>query len=229
MSDREWDELKGNVQKVTTESAKLENKSDKLVEGKRQLHSITLYDKEGNRVKEVIYSSKGDEEVLREYGFIDGNRVVKEQFNYGYGTGGVYPSGKSQAKPPDPRYTNRFEYKYDDKGNRIEEIWYRNNGNLLGRRVSVYDKSGNRTEVVWYMKDGKLLDRTVFTYDESGSLKEESSTRTDTDMTWKWSYSDYEYDSHGNWIKRKKMRWVTKGGSAYFEPYEITYRTISYF
>jgi hypothetical protein len=35
--------------------------------------------------------------------------------------------------------------------------------------------------------------------------------------------------SNGNWIKRKRMKWVTKDGKSYFEPYDVIYRSITYF
>ena len=57
---------------------------------------------------------------------------------------------------------------------------------------------------------------------------EETIFRANISVGEKWSYS-YEFDSNGNWIKRKRMKWVTMDGKSSSELYDVTYRSITYF
>ncbi len=54
----------------------------------------------------------------------------------------------------------------------------------------------------------------------------ESRYRADGTLVWQWRYT-YDYDAIGNWTQRTRARWVLKADTAYFEPSEVTYRTIT--
>jgi hypothetical protein len=119
-------------------------------------------------------------------------------------------------------------YVFDAKGNRTEEAWYQNDGALYLRYISIYDDKGNEIEWFRYTSDGKVNGRSVASYDSQGNEIEKTWFRPDGSISEKWNYS-YESDSSRNWIKRKSLKWVTKDGQSSFEPYGITYRTITYF
>jgi preprotein translocase subunit YajC len=182
MSDRDADGLKGKVQKVVTESAKLTNESGNWVEAKRQMNSVVIYDAEGNRMKREGYDYRGNLFQINEYSFIDGDKVVRMEtirHEYDPPAVAVAPStNKENAKPSDPRYTYKFKYKYDDKGNRTEEAWYHNDGSLWLRYVSVYDDKGNEVEWFRYTGDGKVNGRSVSSYDAKGSVVEKNLVQT---------------------------------------------------
>ncbi|HKP37564.1 MAG TPA: hypothetical protein VJT71_11970 [Pyrinomonadaceae bacterium] len=232
MSDRDSDELKGKVQKIVTENAKLTYESGKWVEEKRKMNSFVTYDAKGNRVKSEVYDYRGNLFQINEYSFIDGDRVVKtETIRYDYNPPPVLvaPSAnKEGSKSRDPRYTHKFKYKYDGKGNRTEEAWYSNDGSLWLRYVSIYDDKGNEVEWFRYTEDGKVNGRSVSSYDAQGNLVEKTWFTTDgRSISEKWKYS-YEFDSQGNWIKRNSLKLVTSTESD-FRPYDITYRALTYF
>lgn len=58
----------------------------------------------------------------------------------------------------------RYLYKYDDLGNRIEEAQYNQNGELLTKKISVYDSNRHKTEIRKYGNDGKLMFTANYTY-----------------------------------------------------------------
>ncbi len=225
VSDRKVDLLKGKVQKVVTESAKLTNESGARVEGRRLPDAVATYDSEGNLVRREIYW-KGTLSNIYEYGFLEGYRVAKITRVGPDNSSGFGPGPKA---PPDPRYTLKFMYRYDSKGNRAEELWYGNDTSLRSRKVYVYDEKGNRTESATYIQNAKQASlRIVAVYDDKGNVIEETIYMANTAVGEKWSYA-YEFDLNGNWIKRKRLEWVTKDGKSYFEPYDVSYRSITYF
>lgn len=226
MSDREWDFLKGKVQKVVTEHAVLKNQSGGWVEEKRQLYNVVTYDAEGMRVRNENYY-EGRLTETSDYGFIDGQRVVKVTtvslpFN---GGSAVQPSKGN--KPADPRYTYKFVYKYEQDGRRTEEDWYRNNGSLFQRLVTVYDDKSRKVELTHNLADGQISFRDLMAFDDKGNVTEETWLRPGM-AEMRWSYS-YEFDASGNWIKRTRMKLVKKEGKEFMEPYDIYYRTLTYF
>jgi hypothetical protein len=232
MSDRDADGLKGKVQKIVTGSAKLSKEAGGWIEAKPQMKSVIVYDAEGNRVKSENYDYMGNLFQINEYSFVDGDKVVKtETIRHEYDPPAIMtvPAPKKEnAKPADPGYTYKFKYKYDAKGNRTEEAWYHNDGSLWLRYVSVYDARGNEVEWFRYTREGKMNGRSVSSYDAGGNEIEKTWFRPDGSLSEKWNYT-YEFDSQGNWIKRKSMKWTAKDGKSNFEPYDVTSRTITYF
>jgi hypothetical protein len=225
MSDRDWDFLKGRVQKVVTEHAVLKNHSGSWVEEKRQLYNVATYDNEGNRVRDENYYD-GKLTETSDYSFIDGDRVVKvTTVSLPFNGGSAAPLSKSN-KPADPRYTYKFVYKYDG-GRRTEEDWYRNDGSLFQRFVRVYDDKSRRVELTRNLADGRIPFRDLMTFDDKGNVIEETWLRPGIPEM-RWSYS-YEFDASGNWIKRTRMKWVKREGKESSEPYDVYYRTITYF
>lgn len=149
-------------------------------------------------------------------------------------------------------YTTRYKYKYDAKGKRIERIGLREDGadswrdvyaydargtlssitvyNADGKRtrVSSYDSRGNEVSTAYYAADGKQNFRSTYTYDNKDNRIEAAYFRGSDIVTEKYSYN-YEFDARSNWTKRVAMRWVTKDGKSYYEPYTVDYRTIIYY
>ncbi len=229
MSDKEADKLKGKVKTIATEIAKLQNQNGNLVEGTKQSNSIVTYDTDGNRVKQELYDYKGNLFQTSIYSLLDGEKIVKQEIkHYDYDPPLVAIGSSPNSKPRDSRYSYKFKYKFDDKGRRTEEAWYSNDGSLWLRYVSIYDDKGNEVEWFRYTADGKVNGRSISVYNAKGDEIEKTWFRADGSLSEKWSYT-YELDSNGNWIKRKSLKFVTKDGKSFFEPYATTYRQISYF
>jgi tetratricopeptide (TPR) repeat protein/CHASE2 domain-containing sensor protein len=92
---------------------------------------------------------------------------------------------------------------YDQKGNRVDNAYFREaGGTLTGREVYKYDDRGNIVEMTLHNADGSLLAKEVYSY---------------------------EFDAVGNWVKMTTSVAMIEGGKITLEPSEVTYRTISYY
>ena len=90
-----------------------------------------------------------------------------------------------------------------------------------GRVLFRYNDRGQVLEETVYKPDATLDRKTVFTYDKEGKLIEEAYVNRKIPGDWKVSY---EYDSHGNWVKRTKPNTDHTGRQYIYVEYRtITY------
>ena len=59
-----------------------------------------------------------------------------------------------------------YIYKYDEKGNRIEETRYELDGAISWKEIYSYNDSGKQTELIRLGSDGKLIFKFISTYDD---------------------------------------------------------------
>ena len=230
--DREDGRLQGRVKSVVAEDAKLSNESGRWIEGKRLPSSTETFDEKGNLIRQVFNHANGSVHFTIKYEFIDGDKTSTIKFEddgSGPPAPASSPSNQVSSRPGDPRYDTKYKYKYDSQGNRVEEARYRSNGALSNTDVSKFDSKGNRVEWARHTVDGKLNFRKTVVYNDSGQESEVTYFRADGSISEKYSYTDYELDSKGNWIKRVASKWVTKNDKSYFEPYQVTYRKTTYY
>jgi hypothetical protein len=82
---------------------------------------------------------------------------------------------------PSGKVIYKNTYSYDDKGRMIEGIGHDRDGQISDRRA--YSYSGDNhvpSGFIYYGRDGKAYDRTA--------------------------YTEYEFNSRGDWVKRKETR-----------------------
>ncbi|MBP1645434.1 MAG: hypothetical protein H6Q16_1009 [Bacteroidetes bacterium] len=120
-----------------------------------------------------------------------------------------------------------YYYKYDKKGNCIEElseelkdssfskdiyirdtngqmiVWERYNklGNFNSKLVYTLDENGNRIKEEYFDKEGNKENETIYFYNSENDVI----TETDYDVKSKYTNSkiySYKYDDNFNWIKR---------------------------
>lgn len=92
---------------------------------------------------------------------------------------------------------------YDPKGQTIDSIAYPEERTALpGKAQYQYDDKGNVTEMVVQGEDGSILSKEKY---------------------------DYQFDEFGNWKKMTASIVVYENGNIAYEPFEITYRTITYY
>lgn len=244
-TDREQEGLKGQVEELHIETAKLSNKSGKLEEGKRTLRQIMNYDEGGNWTGE--YSSSVV--PYRRYSYdSQGNRFEKRSrweisqpptsHDFNNQNSNPIDSDSIDFQLPDRSldqiaksglfHISKVLFKHDERGNRIEESRYVSQFELLEKTSFTYDEKDNRTEAKRYTPRNLLYERFVYTYDNDGNVIELTRYKGNSSVAGKESYS-YEFDSTGNWIKRVTSIWVTKDGKSLSEPSEVTYRKIAYY
>lgn len=198
------------------------------VQGKKP-SSMEYYNAGGNLTKRESYDYKGNLSDISVYGYIDGARVSKyKRIEHEYNPPGIVVSSPPGAAKPkfDPRYSNKYAFRYDDQKRILEETYFLSNGEVTIRYV--YKYSGNQVEKLVYSADGSLNQHYVIVLDSKGNEVEETSFKpTDGSVDDKYSYN-YEFDAKGNWIKRITSKLVSKDGKSSFVPEYVTYRTITY-
>ena len=229
MNDRKADHLKGNVQKVVEETANLKFESSKFVENAKEIDSNVEYDRKGNRIKRDAYS---DGKIFLKviYEMLDNVKIAKEEFIKIVNSPpilAVSPNNNStkQEKKKDNRFSFKFKYKYDEKGNRIEEIWISDTGEIWIQDLITFDKAGNIIKQVRrHSEESKISSIHLFKYNDKSILVEE--TITDGNGNSPEKYESDEFDANGNWVKRTVKREKQDGS---FEPFLVCYRKIAYF
>jgi len=229
-SDKEDAGLRGKVRTVFAEDAKLSQSGGQWIEGKRQPSHEETYDEQGNMIKRLAYDYRGNLRDTTTYTVIDGDKTSKwESIRHDYDPPpAMAPPSAGTPKPHDPRFDNRYVYKYDSRGHRTEVTLYRSDGSQGNRNVTTFDEKGNKVKWELYTAEGELNFSSTSKFDDKGNEIEVTYYHANGTMSERYSHTDYEFDAAGNWIKRKTLKWTTKSGQSIFEPYEITYRTISY-
>lgn len=229
-TDRDDGGLKGSVKSVTAEDARLSDG----VEAGRVPSSSATYDRGGNLTQQTFHRANGKPHFTIRYGLVDGDKTSTTVYAEDASSPPPPPAPAASSKqatggPGDPRFEAKYKYKYDGRGNRIEEARYGNRGALQVRDERKFDAEGRRVEWARYTADGELNLREVILYDAGGQVSEETYYSADGSVSSRYSYAGYQVDAKGNWVKRVKSKWVTKNGRSYFEPEMVTYRTIAYY
>ncbi|MDR1199525.1 MAG: hypothetical protein LBK94_11055 [Prevotellaceae bacterium] len=175
------------VAQVAAQDSKNGWENDKL-KGKVksiEYHWYDAIDKFGEITKgEKIFSIDGH--LFKKF---DNNGNVIEDAMYG-STGGFFS-----------------RYKYDDKGNRIEEMCYYEDNysdrNLRHKTIYKYDDKGNQIEISCYKPDGNLSYKEIYKYDGKRNLIEESLYNPDGSFDYKWIY---KHDDKGNKIEKNRYK-----------------------
>ena len=232
-TDRDFDGLKGPVKSVTDETAALKKRGKRYVEERRVLSERKTYNADGNFAETESYDEvRGTLFDKAVFSYVGGEQIATGQRAFPLitiepGLAATGPGGSQPAAPPSPpgamySYTEKFKYEYDAKGYRKEMTI--ESGGRVGHRV-VYEFKGDRKETRWYEGDN-LTVHVVERFDARGEPAETTGLDNETGaVTYKSSYTAYEFDARGNWVKRLKTV------SAKGEPAEreVEYRTITYF
>ncbi|HEV2861055.1 MAG TPA: hypothetical protein VGX48_08620 [Pyrinomonadaceae bacterium] len=199
-SDLRHDGLVGPVRTVlefrfheTEETPKY--KAGRFKEGRGSPYLTISYNEKGDRTEETYLY--GPPKIVYCYN-AEGNRIVNQWFD-----GRATNSG--EPKYPVPGQPYQEEYKYDTLGRRTERLIREHP--YQWRTVYSYGNSDRLEEERLYsLKDGSPIRRISYTYNAKGAVEREvwysAKGSVDDEMT----YSDYKYDSRGNWLVRKAAR-----------------------
>ena len=223
-SDRETDGFKGPFRAVRIETAKLTNKSGKQGEGRHVTTQTWTYDKAGYLTEETIqgshrlysYDAKGDRLEKRYQTITLGGWPHDSDFDF------------QQERAQDGAWLFKWELKYDPDGNRIEEVIHKGARGPYKKFAYSYDAKGNRTGVTLYDFKGLVTLRRISVFDDNGNLTEQNEYESVAQQVSKRS-NGFEFDKSGNWTKTITSKRITKKGTSFFEPIEVTYRIITYY
>jgi len=120
------------------------------------------------------------------------------------------------------RLKSRLTSKFDEKGNLVEiistHVWGENY--IDDRRTYKYDDSGNEIETIMFNSDGSIQRHFVYEYDVNGNKIKEISYMNDQNWIDSTFFS-YDYDNEKNWIKTISFDKMKK--PKYIEEREIVY------
>lgn len=108
----------------------------------------------------------------------------------------------------------KFSYKYDQKGNRIEHTAYDIKYSYQ------YNDKGQVIEENIHDEMDKISTKTIIKYDKKGNFIKKTAHYLDVSTKENYTYQ-YTYDQKGNWVKR--IEYKDKN------PIQITERVIEYY
>jgi hypothetical protein len=210
MNDREHEGFKGPVRKVFVERSSQTEVGNAPV-GARCPEETQNYDQQGRLISHLLYPGVcGEDGEAREtYSYDkDENRLGRQDDRKASGIpiSSPNPPMPSDRKNQNSSYSTKRVLKHDSKGRISEESVYSPSGQLIDKTIYKYDSQNRLIE--WESVDdaGSISEKQTFIYngDErfpSGSIGIGSDGKPDSRET----YSDYEVNSRGDWIKRREI------------------------
>ncbi len=229
-SDRELDGFTGPVRKVFEEWSPLQTTPNGIQPGTRCRSRQTLYDEQGREIQSSLFSNSCGEDEHRSTRLYDkdGNFTTKdEEFDNPQAPPRPPPPmpPPGAANQPRPAGPHKSMLKYDEKGRKVEKAVYFSNGNLIFRIVWIWDEQNREIEMQAYDAAGIRYSQSVYRYEGRQRYPGQylSYDRNGTRSS-KITYSDYEFNSRGDWIRHKSTAETTGRPAAS----ALTLRTIEY-
>lgn len=228
-TDAQDKNLKGKVKSVIKDDLDLKTK-------KREREEEEYYNEAGNLTKGVSYDD-GYPSSVTIWGYIEGQRVLKNNY-ISFSDDERPPSTRmtiiasaednptNPNLPKDTRYSVRENYKYNEKGQLIEQITYNNNGELWSRTVNNY--KANQREVLNYDQHNSEIGQTIEILDKDGNVIERDLMDANGKIGNR-EINTHEFDSQGNWIVEKTFEEKKVRGKAVRKLLWTTLRTITYY
>jgi hypothetical protein len=206
-SDREHDGFVGPVKKVFVFWTPISGSN--YPDGSKCRELTKEYDQTGKIIRNSVYPGPcGSDEIRDDYTYSpDSNKTTRRQEILG---------ANSPPSPPPPVGTsnatvNREDgpakeaLKYDDSGRLIEVGMVMPSGKYMYKIIYTYDPKGRLIETTSYDGDNRVTERRVYNYsgDERAPL-EFTRYGSDGKIFGQTMYTDYEFNSKGDWIKRKQ-------------------------
>lgn len=201
-------------------------------------HLFVIFDEKGNKTLDVNYNQEGKIVKNNQYQYdsagnlitslhYDPDGLLYSSLTFKYENNILIEKNITYYQDGAPM---KYKFRYDQKGNLIEEIDYDGHGNLFKGWQYSYNKNDQVTEERFYLPygclyekakfeydlhgnlikeqhfdmEGKLYRELHFAYDKEGYLVEESKTqyRGRLFCTETFSYQ-YQFDHNGNWVNKK--------------------------
>ncbi|MEW6210755.1 MAG: RHS repeat domain-containing protein [Acidobacteriota bacterium] len=185
------------------------------------------YNEDGRLMQHSVYSgSCGSDEFREEYTYAeDGSRTARTWEIRGKNSPPPLPPVAVPGAEREVGPTREI-FQYDASGRLTEISVVRSSGKVVYKISYRYDSKGRLIEVASFDGDGQLSSRRVQGYE--GDEKVPSNLTDyghDGKIYEKTVYSEYEFDSYGNWIKRKEYTEETYNR----RNTSLTFRNIEYY
>jgi hypothetical protein len=197
------------------------------------------YDNKGNTIEEAVFFPDGTLERREKY-ILDAKGNIIEEVS----TQQSHPE-HFIPKRYDVYITTRRTFKYDDRGNAIEEKHFYPDGSLFGTWVSTYDAADRLIRLFRTDKQNRPEELEIYTFDNAGHLLEqlhysnfchtkdgqmcEGSLHTEVGIFEYGTKTVFIYDMHNNWKKQIEYVIQEKNGEKTFELSTALYRRLTYY
>jgi len=213
MTDREFEGMKGKPHTIQFTFEDLLNDPNPAPEYRRKGNTLS-YDEAGNLIGRIELST----------GY---TRTLEVKHPNAQTAIFAHATDWGAAKKGD--VAEKHEYKFDDKGRRIEDSLSYGDEPPAIRTVYHYDSKGNIDEEEWYGDDPKKPNRLQHRFDERGNLVEETGEINIGSRQYKKLSYTYRFDPQGNWTEKTITGEVEENGKTRTEPFERLFREINYY
>jgi hypothetical protein len=236
------DEFVGKVKSCTVETEEHEFTThfmDFANRYKRKLFKTTQFDREGKKVEEFHY--RNDDVPLPKTTYTyDKKGVLFKENHYSAVSGKPYletiyvydEQGRLKEEfgkdIEENTVFSRTLYSYELGQNYLEITDYDSNNVMRGKIGVKLNSQGRMSEAVSLSPRNKTLGKASVKYDEKGNMTEMVFSPSDGSPMKREKYT-YEFDTHGNWIKKTLYHWVTEDGKSIDKLMNITHRIITYY
>ena len=174
-----YDSIETNIQYIYNEKGykniqifrKKKNKNNYLEE-RTGIYKLDNFGREINLIwyqdsllYSIIFSHYNENGIITEETFYKIDSTLNKQLTLEYKEKGLITESNIALKI-------MWNYKYDNLGNKIEEIYYNETGSFEQKYTFLYDEFGNLLEKLNLKNDSTILYRYSYKYDGSGNLIE---------------------------------------------------------
>jgi len=162
--------------------------------------------------KSVFKYDNLDRNIIEEIDFGTDSKIISHKLNHYNQKGQLTQSDEFNNIEGIIKATKRL-FKYDDRGNLIEEIYYPSDGVPYTRILYAYNKFDNLSTKTNYIKPNIVYKKTTYQYDENGHLLQEESNEQGDRFR-----ETYTYDKAG-----KEIECVDLNPDGYSESWTFQY------
>jgi hypothetical protein len=229
MTDRAHDGFVGPVQKVFVEWSPVGRPYNDIPVGAHCRQLTDMYDRNGRLVQHSVYpGSCGSDETRYEYTYAgDGSRTSLTREIRSKDNPSPPPPANMGSTSTSPQDVGppRVSFIYDSEGKLAEMRSVRPSGKLIYRYTYLYDAQGRLLETTGHDTNDQVSDRRVYGYGNERVPMTFAYYGRDGKIYDRITYSEYEFNSIGDWTKRKE---TTQEGLSRNRIFLVT-RTIEYY
>ena len=204
-TDRELDGFTGPVKSVLLESSLISSSDGGRRTGSPCRQTADVYDKTGRLLQHSAYLGRcGSDEIRAEYSYAaDGSRTRKTRGIQG--SGGSSPGFTDGSSTAEDTRQHREIFTYDSSRRITEATTVQANGKVKYKSRYNYNAQGRMIEIAEYGDDGRGPARRAYRYEGDSQVPFEFIYYGHDGQAYsKTTYTDYEFNSQGDWVKRKE-------------------------
>jgi hypothetical protein len=225
-SDREHDGFVGPVKRVFVVWSPISGSNYPV--GSRCRQMTNEYDENGRLMRHSVYPGAcGSDEIREDYSYSqDGNQTIKTQEIRGTNSPPPPPAVASRSNSEEDKGPAKKAITYDQSGRLSEVSVVKPRGRLSYKTIYTYDERGRVVEIAGYDGDSRITARRVYKFSGDDRVPSEFTYYgSDGRVYERTTYTDYEFNSKGDWVQRRQ----TKEETFNRHSVSMTFREIEYY